>query len=85
MHGGPLVFISIILKTIISKGGWKEVKRGRHCNFIENSVIPPRPTISIPPEDQVEEDKEDEAEPTTKEPKVRGYYPYLHTLKMTVP
>ena len=70
MHGGPLVFNSIVRKTIVSKGGWKKVKRGRHCNFIVNSVIPPRPTIPTPTEDQVEEDEEDEAEPTIKEPEV---------------
>ena len=70
MHGCPLVFNSTVHKTIVSKGGWKEVKRGRHYHFSENSVIPPRPTIPTPPEDQVEEDEEDEAEPTTKEPEV---------------
>ena len=62
-----LVYNTIARKAIISKGGWQVVKRGWHCNFIENSVPLKRPTIPTPPEDQVEED---EAEPATKEPEV---------------
>ena len=72
MHSDTLVLKSIVCKAIVYKGGWKEVKQGRHCSFIENSVISQRPIIPTLPGDQVDEDKEEEANQTIKESEVLG-------------